>query len=65
LQAQIVIHRNGDLLIRAQIPFCRLDRRGPEQEFDLFEIPAVLLAQLGAGPPKVMGAELLEPDLLR
>jgi hypothetical protein len=37
----------------------------PKQEFDLLEIPAVLPAQLGAGATEVVGAEVLDPDLLR
>jgi hypothetical protein len=37
----------------------------PQQEFDLLQIPAVLAAQLGAGAAQVMGAEVLDPDLLR
>jgi hypothetical protein len=36
-----------------------------EQEFDLFQIPTVLPAQLGAGTTQVVGAEVLDPDLLR
>jgi hypothetical protein len=36
-----------------------------EQELDLLQIPAVLPAQLGAGATQVVGAEVLDPDLLR
>ena len=36
----------------------------PEQEFDLLEIPAVLPAELGAGTAQVVGAEVLDADLL-
>jgi hypothetical protein len=36
-----------------------------EQEFDLLQIPAALLAQLGARPEEIVGAEVLNPDLLR
>jgi hypothetical protein len=37
----------------------------PEQELDLLEIAAVLAAELGASAAEVMGAELLDPYLLR
>jgi hypothetical protein len=37
----------------------------PEQELDLFQIPAAFPAQLRAGPAEVVGAEALDPDLLR
>jgi hypothetical protein len=65
LQPQIIIHRNGDLLIGAEITFGGLDRRVPQQEFDLLQIPAILPAELGAGAAQVVGAEVLDPDLLR
>jgi hypothetical protein len=35
-----------------------------EQELDLLEIAAVLPAVLGAGTTQVVGAEVLDPDLL-
>jgi hypothetical protein len=37
----------------------------PEQELDLFEISAILPTELGAGAAQVVGAEVLDPDLLR
>jgi len=37
----------------------------PQQEFDLLQIPAILPAELGAGTAEVVGAEVLDPDLLR
>jgi hypothetical protein len=36
-----------------------------EQEFNLLKITAVLPAELRASPAEVMGAEVLDPDLLR
>jgi hypothetical protein len=36
-----------------------------EQEFDLLEVPTALSAQLGAGTAQVVGAEVLDADLLR
>lgn len=37
----------------------------PEQELNLFQISAALAAQHGTSPAQVMGAEVLDPDLLR
>ena len=62
---QIVIHRDIDILFRAQIAFGGLDGGVTEQELDLLEIPAVLPAEFGAGAAEVVGAEVLDPDLLR
>ncbi len=36
-----------------------------EQELDLLQIPAILAAQFGAGAAQVVGAEVLDADLLR
>jgi len=65
LQSQVIVHRDLDILLGAQIPLGRLDRRVPEQEFDLLQIAATLAAELGAGAAEVMGAEVFDPDLLR
>jgi len=62
---QIVVHRDFDILFGAEIAFGGLDRRVAEQELDLFQIPAILAAELGAGTAQVVGAEALDPDLLR
>jgi hypothetical protein len=37
----------------------------PQQKLDLLEIAAILPAQLRASPAQVVGAEVLDPDLLR
>ena len=47
LQSQVIVHRDLDVLLRPQIAFGGLDRRVPEQELDLLQIPAVLTAELG------------------
>jgi hypothetical protein len=65
LKPQIIIHRDSYLLIGAQIPLGGLDRRVPEQEFDLFEVAAALPTEFGASTAQVVGAEVLDPDLLR
>jgi hypothetical protein len=65
LQAKVIVHRYRDLLIRPKVALCRLDGRVPQQEFDLLQIPAIFPAQLGTGAAQVVGAEVLDPDLLR
>jgi hypothetical protein len=44
--AQIIIHRDDDLLIRPKIPLGGLDRGMPQQEFDLLEVPTIFSAEL-------------------
>jgi hypothetical protein len=63
LQSQVVVYRDLDILLGAQVAFGGLDRGVPQQELDLLQIPAVLPAQLGAGAAQVVGAEVLDPDL--
>jgi hypothetical protein len=65
LQAKVIVHRYRDLLIRPKVALCRLDGRVPEQELDLLQIPAILAAEFGASAAEVVGAEVLDPDLLR
>ena len=36
-----------------------------EEEFDLLQITTALAAELGAGATEIVGAEVLDPDLLR
>src|SRR3984957_16371789 len=64
LESKVVVDRDLDILIGAQIALGGLDRRVPQQEFDLLEIAAVLPAELGAGAAQVVGSEVLDPDLL-
>ncbi len=64
-QSQIVIYGNGDLLLRSQVPLRRLNRRMPQQKLDLFQIAAVLAAELSTGAAQIMGTEAFDPDLLR
>jgi len=64
-EPEIVIHSHDDLLLGAQVAFGRLDGGVPQQKLDLFEVAARLPTELRAGPAQVMGAEALDPDLLR
>jgi hypothetical protein len=65
LESQVIVHRDLDILFRAKIAFGGLDGGVPEQELDLLEIAAALAAEFGAGAAQIMGAEVLDPDLLR
>ena len=65
LQSQVVVHRDLDILLGAQIALRGLDRRMPQQKLDLLEVSALFAAELRAGAAEVVGAEVLDPDLLR
>ena len=60
-----IIHDDLDLLLGAQIALSGLDGRVPQQEFDLLEVAAVLPTQFRASAAEVVGAEVLDSDLLR
>jgi hypothetical protein len=65
LQSQVVVYRDFYILPPSRdsvrLPGSKSGRAG----IDLLQIPAVLPAQLGAGTAEIMGAEMLDPDLLR
>ena len=61
----VIVHCDLNVLLRPQVTLSGLDRGVPEQELDLLEIAAVLAAELRASPTEVVGAEVLDPDLLR
>jgi hypothetical protein len=65
LQSEVVVYSDLDILFGAQIAFGGLDRGVPQQELDLLQIPAVLPAEFGAGAAEIVGAEVLDADLLR
>ena len=50
-------------MLRTEIPFRGLDGRVAEQKLDLLDRRRSS-AEFGASPPKVMGAEALDPDQL-
>jgi len=60
---QIVVHRDFDLLLGTEVAFRGLDRGVTEQELDLFDISAVLAAELRASTAQVVRPEALDPDL--
>ena len=63
-QTPSIVHGDSNLLLGAKVTLGRLDRRVSEQELDLFQIPTRFAAQFCASPAQVMGAEVLNPDLL-
>ena len=65
LESKVVVHRDLDILIGAQIALGGLDGGVAQEELDLLEIPAVLASELGAGTSEVVGTEVLDPDLFR
>ena len=65
LQAQAVINCNRNFLLGPKITLRGLNRRMPQQKFDLLEIATALSAGLGTGSAQVMRAEVLDSDLLR
>jgi hypothetical protein len=54
----MVIYGMFDLLLRAQVTLCSLDRYVAEQELDLFEFAASNMASPGAGAPQIVGCNL-------
>ena len=64
-QPKKIVHGDCNLLLRPKISLRGLNRGVAEQELDLLEVPAVLATELGAGTTEIVGAEALDPDLLR
>jgi hypothetical protein len=59
LQSEVVVYDDLDLLLGAEVAFRRLDGGVAEQELDLFDISAVLAAELmgwsAASTPRFLG----------
>jgi hypothetical protein len=56
LQLDPIIRRVDQILLGAEVPLRRLDRRVPEQQLDLLQLPARCPAQLRARAPGIVGA---------
>ena len=63
LQSEVVVYRDLDLLLGAEVAFRGLDRGVAEQELDLFDISAILAAEFRASTAEVVRPEALDPDL--
>ena len=61
-QAEVVIDGDGDLLLGPQVALGHLDGRVPQQKLDMLEVPAILPAEPGAGPPQVIEGGQLLPE---
>ena len=61
----MVIYGVLDLLLRAQVTLCSLDRYVAEQKLDLLEFAASNMAKPVAGAPQIVGCNLLNGDDLR
>lgn len=55
---------HGEILFASEIPFGRLDGGVSEEKLDLFEVPAGLTAELGAGTAEVIGTEASDDDVV-
>ena len=64
LQAQAFINCNRNFLLGPKITLRRLNRGMTKQEFNLFQIAAVLAAELRASPAQIVSAEVFDPNLL-
>ena len=54
LQADVIVDRIPESLLASQVPFRRLHRNVPQQELDLLQFAASLMAQTGSSPPEVV-----------
>jgi hypothetical protein len=54
LQADVIVDRIPEWLFAPQVPFRRLLRNVPQQELNLLQFTASLMAQAGASPSEVM-----------
>jgi len=54
LQADVIVDRIPESLFATQVPFRRLHRNVPQQELNLLQFTASLMALAGASPSEVM-----------
>ena len=55
-----IVHRMSEILFAAEISFRRLDRCMSQQELNLLQLTAAIVAQLRAGPPQVVRCNVLQ-----
>jgi len=59
-KVKAIVHRMPQILFAAEIAFCRLDRCMPQKKLDLLQFATACVAQLRAGPPQVVGCDVLQ-----
>ena len=55
-----IVHRMSEILFAAEIAFRRLNGCMPEQELNLLQLTAAIVAQFRAGPPQVVRCNVLQ-----
>ena len=55
-----IVYRMSEILLAAEIALGRLYRRVPQQELNLLQLPSAVMAQLGTGPPQVVGCDVFQ-----
>ena len=55
-----VVYRMSEILLAAQITFRCLDGCMAQQELSLLQLSSAVMTQLGAGPPQVVGCDVLQ-----
>jgi len=63
-KVKAIVHRMPQILFAAEIAFCRLHGRVPQQKLDLLQFTTACVAQLRAGPPQVVGCDVLQSGSL-
>lgn len=59
-----IVHWMSQILFAAEITFRGLDRGVPQQELNLLKLTTAVVAQLRAGPPQVVGRNVLQAGFL-
>jgi hypothetical protein len=55
-----VVYGMSEILLAAEIALRRLYRRMPQQELNLLQLSSAVMTQLRAGPPQVVGCDVLQ-----
>jgi hypothetical protein len=59
-----IVHWMPEILLAAQVALRGLDRRVTEQELNLLELTAAVVAQLRTCPPQIMRRDVLQAGFL-
>lgn len=63
-QVEAVVDRAAEILLAAEIPLCRLHRDVSEQELNLLQLTAAVVAQFRAGSSQIVRRDVLQPHSL-